>query len=138
MGLAEVKNRKTGARENVAGQIVDALAPDEQDCRHQALRILRVDAGARYLRAGARSFISVISLFSFLGILLASDTIVSCVLNGFRAELLDKILVSQSRQRLQGRHVAHREFKDINFASRSAGVTRVIDCRRQAMPHRPQ
>ena len=49
----------------------------------------------RYLRAGRREgFISVISLFSFLGILLGVATliVVMAVLNGFRAELLDKIL----------------------------------------------
>jgi lipoprotein-releasing system permease protein len=50
---------------------------------------------ARYLRARRREgFISVISLFSFLGILLGVATliVVMAVLNGFRAELLDKIL----------------------------------------------
>jgi lipoprotein-releasing system permease protein len=50
---------------------------------------------ARYLRAKRREgFISVISLFSFLGILLGVATliVVMAVLNGFRAELLDKIL----------------------------------------------
>ena len=49
----------------------------------------------RYLRARRRDgFISVISLFSFLGILLGVATliVVMAVLNGFRAELLDKIL----------------------------------------------
>ena len=49
----------------------------------------------RYLRAKRREgFISVISLFSFLGILLGVATliVVMAVLNGFRAELLDKIL----------------------------------------------
>jgi lipoprotein-releasing system permease protein len=50
---------------------------------------------SRYLRARRREgFISVISLFSFLGILLGVATliVVMAVLNGFRAELLDKIL----------------------------------------------
>jgi lipoprotein-releasing system permease protein len=50
---------------------------------------------ARYLRSRRREgFISVISLFSFLGILLGVATliVVMAVLNGFRAELLDKIL----------------------------------------------
>ena len=49
----------------------------------------------RYLRSRRREgFISVISLFSFLGILLGVATliVVMAVLNGFRAELLDKIL----------------------------------------------
>ncbi|MBI2719950.1 MAG: lipoprotein-releasing ABC transporter permease subunit [Rhizobiales bacterium] len=50
---------------------------------------------ARYLRARRKEgFISVISLFSFLGILLGVATliVVMAVLNGFRAELLDKVL----------------------------------------------
>src|ERR1700738_4349441 len=49
----------------------------------------------RYLRARRREgFISVIAGFSFLGILLGVATliIVMAVMNGFRKELLDKIL----------------------------------------------
>src|SRR5580700_660256 len=49
----------------------------------------------RYLRARRREgFISVIAGFSFLGIMLGVATliIVMAVMNGFRAELLDKIL----------------------------------------------
>src|SRR3569623_515931 len=50
---------------------------------------------ARYLRARRKEgFISVIAGFSFLGILLGVATliIVMAVMNGFRKELLDKIL----------------------------------------------
>ena len=49
----------------------------------------------RYLRSRRRDgFVSVISLFSFLGIMLGVATliVVMAVFNGFRAELLDKIL----------------------------------------------
>src|SRR5208337_765041 len=49
----------------------------------------------RYLRARRKEgFISVIALFSFLGVLLGVATliIVMAVMNGFRQELLDKIL----------------------------------------------
>src|SRR3972149_5187351 len=49
----------------------------------------------RYLRARRREgFISVIAGFSFLGIMLGVATliIVMAVMNGFRKELLDKIL----------------------------------------------
>ena len=49
----------------------------------------------RYLRARReRSFISVIAAFSFLGIMLGVATliVVMSVMNGFRAELLDKIV----------------------------------------------
>ena len=49
----------------------------------------------RYLRARRKEgFISVIAGFSFLGILLGVATliIVMSVMNGFRAQLLDKIL----------------------------------------------
>lgn len=50
---------------------------------------------ARYLRARRREgFISVIALFSFLGVMLGVATliVVMAVMNGFRAELYDKIL----------------------------------------------
>src|SRR5215471_16279648 len=50
---------------------------------------------ARYLRARrAESFISIISIFSLIGIALGVATliIVMSVMNGFRAELLDRIL----------------------------------------------
>jgi lipoprotein-releasing system permease protein len=50
---------------------------------------------ARYLRSKRREgFISVISIFSFLGIMLGVATliVVMAVMNGFRTELLDKIL----------------------------------------------
>ncbi len=49
----------------------------------------------RYLRSKRReTFISVISGFSFAGIMLGVATliIVMAVMNGFRAELLDRIL----------------------------------------------
>ena len=49
----------------------------------------------RYLRARRREgFISVISIFSFLGIMLGVATliVVMAVMNGFRTELLNKIL----------------------------------------------
>ena len=49
----------------------------------------------RYLRARRKEgFISVIAIFSFLGIMLGVATliIVMAVMNGFRKELLDKIL----------------------------------------------
>src|SRR6476659_3080122 len=49
----------------------------------------------RYLRARRREgFISVIAAFSFLGIMLGVATLltVMAVMNGFRTELLDKIL----------------------------------------------
>jgi len=54
----------------------------------------------RYLRARRKeSFISVISLFSFLGIMLGVATliVVMSVLNGFRAELLDKIAANNGQ-----------------------------------------
>jgi len=52
----------------------------------------------RYLRARRKEgFISVIAGFSFLGIMLGVATliIVMAVMNGFRKELLDKILLGQ-------------------------------------------
>ena len=85
----------------------------------------------RYLRARRREgFISVISLFSFLGIMLGVATliVVMAVLNGFRAELLDKILgfsghVSVYRQDV-GPIV---NYKDVQLRlEKVPGVTRVI------------
>jgi lipoprotein-releasing system permease protein len=49
----------------------------------------------RYLRARRRAgFVSVIALFSFLGIMLGVATliVVMSVMNGFHKELLDKIV----------------------------------------------
>ena len=84
----------------------------------------------RYLRARRKeSFISVISLFSFLGILLGVATliVVMAVLNGFRAELLDKILGFKghaSIYRLDQAPIAN--FKDLQFRlEKIEGVTRV-------------
>ncbi|MCW6507938.1 lipoprotein-releasing ABC transporter permease subunit [Lichenifustis flavocetrariae] len=59
----------------------------------------------RYLRARReRSFISVIAAFSFLGIMLGVATliVVMSVMNGFRAELLDKIVGINGHIFLQG------------------------------------
>ncbi|WP_373504314.1 lipoprotein-releasing ABC transporter permease subunit [Aestuariivirga sp.] len=86
---------------------------------------------ARYLRARRREgFISVISLFSFLGILLGVATliVVMAVLNGFRGELLDKILGFQGHA-----SVYHSDISPIlNYVeiqerlSKIPGVTRVV------------
>ena len=85
----------------------------------------------RYLRARRREgFISVISLFSFLGILLGVATliVVMAVLNGFRAELLDKILGFQGHA-----SIYHSDVSPIqNYAelqtriARIPGVTRAV------------
>ena len=59
----------------------------------------------RYLRARReRSFISVIAAFSFLGIMLGVATliVVMSVMNGFRAELLDKIVGINGHVFMQG------------------------------------
>ena len=74
----------------------------------------------RYLRARRKEgFISVIAGFSFLGIMLGVATliIVMAVMNGFRKELLDKILglnghlsgaaAGSAADRLEGRRRAH-------------------------------
>ena len=74
----------------------------------------------RYLRARRKEgFISVIAGFSFLGIMLGVATliIVMAVMNGFRKELLDKILGAErpysgaaagiAADRLEGRRRAH-------------------------------
>ena len=63
--------------------------------RDAALRAFEWMLACRYLRPRRKeTFISVIAVFSFLGIMLGVATliIVMAVMNGFRAELLDKIL----------------------------------------------
>ncbi|MCB1381245.1 MAG: lipoprotein-releasing ABC transporter permease subunit [Alphaproteobacteria bacterium] len=85
----------------------------------------------RYLRARRREgFISVISLFSFLGILLGVATliVVMAVLNGFRAELLDKILGFQGHASIYQADLAPMQnFKEIQARlEKVPGVTRVI------------
>jgi lipoprotein-releasing system permease protein len=85
----------------------------------------------RYLRARRREgFISVISLFSFLGILLGVATliVVMAVLNGFRAELLDKILGFQGHiavYRSDAAPIADFEALQQQFSA-MPGVTRAI------------
>ncbi len=86
---------------------------------------------ARYLRARRREgFISVISLFSFLGILLGVATliVVMAVLNGFREELLDKILGFQGHASVYHADVSpvqnYRELQD--RISKIPGVTRAV------------
>ena len=86
---------------------------------------------ARYLRARRREgFISVISLFSFLGILLGVATliVVMAVLNGFRAELLDKILGFQGHASVYNSDVSPiQNYKDLeDRISKIAGVTRAV------------
>jgi lipoprotein-releasing system permease protein len=85
----------------------------------------------RYLRARRKeSFISVISLFSFLGIMLGVATliVVMAVLNGFRAELLDKILGFSGHATFYRQDLAPiPDFKDIQARLEKVdGVKRVI------------
>jgi lipoprotein-releasing system permease protein len=85
----------------------------------------------RYLRARRREgFISVISLFSFLGILLGVATliVVMAVLNGFRAELLDKILGFQGHVAVYRTDVSPiTDYQDLQQRlSKIPGVTRAV------------
>lgn len=85
----------------------------------------------RYLRARRKeSFISVISLFSFLGIMLGVATliVVMSVLNGFRAELLDKILGFSGHATFYHQDLSPiPNFKEIQARLEKVdGVTRVI------------
>ncbi|MBB3929210.1 lipoprotein-releasing system permease protein [Kaistia hirudinis] len=77
----------------------------------------------RYLRARRReTFISIISLFSFLGILLGVATliVVMSVMNGFRTELIGKILGVNGHIILQPIDTPLTDFADV--ASRIAMV----------------
>jgi len=72
----------------------------------------------RYLRARRKEgFISVIAGFSFLGIMLGVATliIVMAVMNGFRKELLDKILRARRRKcaiEMKDEKVSHSKIAD--------------------------
>ena len=85
----------------------------------------------RYLRARRKEgFISVISLFSFLGIMLGVATliVVMAVLNGFRAELLDKILGFSGHATIYRQDLTPiPDFKDLQARLEKVdGVKRVI------------
>src|SRR5262250_3335080 len=77
----------------------------------------------RYLRARRKEgFISVIAGFSFLGIMLGVATliIVMAVMNGFRKELLDKILGLNGHMLIQPLESPLTDWKEV--AGRVAGV----------------
>src|ERR1700719_1987884 len=77
----------------------------------------------RYLRARRKEgFISVIAGFSFLGIMLGVATliIVMAVMNGFRKELLDKILGLNGHLLVQPLESPLTDWKDV--AERISGV----------------
>lgn len=79
---------------NVNPKLSESVKPDHIGTTAPFSRLEWMIAG-RYLRAKRReTFISVISGFSFVGIMLGVATliIVMAVMNGFRAELLDRIL----------------------------------------------
>jgi lipoprotein-releasing system permease protein len=85
----------------------------------------------RYLRARRKEgFISVISIFSLLGIMLGVATliVVMAVLNGFRAELLDKILGFSGHALIYKSDLSPiPNFKDVEARLEKVdGVTRVI------------
>ncbi|MCI0736490.1 MAG: lipoprotein-releasing ABC transporter permease subunit [Beijerinckiaceae bacterium] len=81
----------------------------------------------RYLRARRKtSFVSVIALFSFLGIMLGVATliVVMSVMNGFHKELLDKILGINGHIFLQA---ADSQFTDYEEVVREAGAVPGIE-----------
>ena len=84
----------------------------------------------RYLRARReRSFISVIAAFSFLGIMLGVATliVVMSVMNGFRAELLDKIVGINGHIFVQGIDTPLTDFDAVDGRiAKVAGVKLVI------------
>ena len=104
-GKVEVKRRATGERELSAARrrrrAPDAPRPDRRRWQAGATRPTKPFApfewmlAGRYLRTRRREgFVSVIAGFSFLGIMLGVATliVVLSVMNGFRKELLDKIV----------------------------------------------
>src|ERR1700756_319817 len=82
---------------------------------------------ARYLRARRKEgFISVIAGFSFLGIMLGVATliIVMAVMNGFRKELLDKILGLNGHILVQPLEKPLTDWNEV--AARIAGIQGVV------------
>ena len=81
----------------------------------------------RYLRSRRReTFISIIAGFSFIGIMLGVATliIVMAVMNGFRAQLIDKILGLNGHIVLQAQDGELTDYADV--AARIAGVPGVV------------
>ena len=108
-GEVEIKRRATGARETLSidaainrlvaehrrRRMSDGRGRGGEDQGDAAVLAVRMDARAPLPPPAPQgSFISVIAGFSFLGIMLGVATlvVVMAVMNGFRAELLDKIL----------------------------------------------
>lgn len=85
----------TGRQRMAAASGSRGAAPDDEPSGTRPFAAFEWMLSARYLRARRKEgFISVIAGFSFLGIVLGVATliIVMAVMNGFRAELLGKIL----------------------------------------------
>jgi len=84
----------------------------------------------RYLRAKKGSkFISVIAGFSFVGILLGVATliVVMSVMNGFRAELLDKVLGINGHYEIRGFSNSIKEYEPVTTRLKQVkGVSRVV------------
>jgi lipoprotein-releasing system permease protein len=84
----------------------------------------------RYLRARkSESFVSVISAFSFLGIMLGVATliIVMSVMNGFRAELTDRVLGLNGHMNVVSKNGTMSTYDDwVDILQGSNGVTAVL------------
>src|SRR5213079_1543667 len=92
----------------------------------------------RYLRARRKEgFISVIAGFSFLGIMLGVATliIVMAVMNGFRKELLDKILGLNGHLLVQPLESPLTDWKDVAERISQVGVFRLQRRRRAGARH---
>ena len=91
--VVELKNRASGAREELS---IDACALAQLDGTGRfVISAFERLVAFRYLRARRQEgFISVVAWFSLVGIMLGVATliIVMSVMNGFRAELLSRIL----------------------------------------------
>ena len=105
-------------------------APDADPVQTKPFAPFEWMIALRYLRARrAQSFISVIAGFSFLGILLGVATliVVMSVMNGFRKELLDKIVGINGHVFLQGVETPLTDFDAVAERVRQVkGVTLAI------------
>ena len=95
-GVVELKNRKSGAKQELAPMPRSTRFWGSHDGKPtMILGAFERMVAFRYLRARRQEgFVSVIAIFSLLGIMLGVATLIitMSVMNGFRAELLGRIL----------------------------------------------
>ena len=131
-GKAEIKNRKTGEREEMPSeQVVAAVRLSAEHGRFMAFAAVERLIAFRYLRARREEgFISVIAGFSLVGITLGVGTliVVMSVMNGFRVEMLRQMSSISGQLGVQGNRGGLDATPDL--LTRDAAVPGVASARR--------